>query len=200
MAAPPVAYQLCPVDSYDEPWILWSDREERLAIRAAYQDLVCRSCGKVDELAALQRGISPDVTVRTRADVLGTGEDLGVIVSQRFHAMVAELGVGGLSFLPIPSSPAHYFAIADRLVETDLSMAGFEDHGSLCHRCHRFRERTVGPLIQSLAVPAERLTFFASSEWSESVRGKRQPIFVTPHLADVLRLRRFRGIDLVVAI
>src|SRR4030095_15188743 len=53
-------YWLLPQDPTLDVYLLYEidPKEDRLRVRRDYMDLVCRGCGKVDELSAIQRGVS----------------------------------------------------------------------------------------------------------------------------------------------
>ena len=68
-------YNLVPTDSRYNEWLFWY-QDEAGYVRPSqfYADLVCELCGKLDEVAAINRGIDPNITIRSKRDFIGTTE------------------------------------------------------------------------------------------------------------------------------
>ncbi len=182
-------------DDTQEHWLLFEDVDGRLVVRKEYSDLACSSCGKIDEQAALKRGVSRSFRVRAKKDWIGTSDDY-LCVTKRFRDLVENEGLCGLEFLEIPAEPNHYVVNCINLVETDEVMAGFENR-RLCPTCRRFSERLVGPLLAGLAIPAENNVFFASAIANENVRVSYRPIFIPERILKTLEREKIEGVDFV---
>ncbi len=57
-------------------------RDEGPVLRAEYRDLACPKCKKFNELAALERGINPEVKLRVQRDAVES-EDGILVVSEK---------------------------------------------------------------------------------------------------------------------
>jgi hypothetical protein len=186
---------------YESPsnhWLFWEeDARGVLRPRSEFGDLVCTACGKLDELRALQRGPLRRLAFRSKRDVLWSNDDF-LVVSARAVRALRGVGVGGVEWVAIEGG--EYHAIRPMvLVETNVDLAGFEYHGGICAVCRRPKEACVGPMRRSLARPPDPLLLFASEIWSESVRGRRTRLFVTPTAVAAIRPLGLKGLELAVA-
>lgn len=185
-----------PSHDLSDTWLFFEDdQNERLVVRKEYSDLQCSCCGKINEDEAIRRGISQNFIVKSSKDWMATSEGW-ICVSGRFREFVSSEHIDGLNFI---ESPGNVFVIrSNKIVATDEQIAGFENHG-LCNQCGRYRERLVGPLVASLAVPKEDRAFFASEIQNENARASYRTLFATPGLVKVLRKEKFKGLSIVEA-
>src|SRR4051812_12479707 len=130
------------------------DRDGPLVVRPRYRDLICESCGKLDEIAACQRGIDDDVAVRSRKDFVATFEWLNC-VSPKFQQVVRGAGIVGLDFVPIPKSAGFAVIAPRRLVPTDLAKTQMRLIGQPCARCGRYRESCYKPALAAMELPPD---------------------------------------------
>src|SRR5262249_5521850 len=112
-------YIVYPHDSVHQAFVLKRMDERRLMVMEAYQDLVCQKCGKVNEMAALARGIQAGVVVKSKRPFLGSADNF-YLVDERgkeaFSAVVPER----IDYYQIPSS-AFYVACAKIWFEPEES-------------------------------------------------------------------------------
>ena len=80
-------YIVYPHDSIYEAFVLRPEGEGKLVVMAAYQDLVCQTCGKVDERTALARGIHPEVTIKSKRPMLISSEGLYLVNERTKNAL-----------------------------------------------------------------------------------------------------------------
>jgi len=60
-------YTLVPMDSRLNEWLFWyEDADGYRQPKQIYSDLVCAKCGKLDEVAAINRGVDPNITIRSK--------------------------------------------------------------------------------------------------------------------------------------
>lgn len=186
-------YVLSPEDDSSDSWLFFEDDAKgRLVVREEYRDLRCRACGKIDEEIALQRGISPRFAIRSRRDVIATGDDR-ICVSSRFRDLIASHAFEGLDFIPIPESD-RFLLIPVCLVKTDELRAGFENHQK-CSVCERFGERIIGPMIDGMEIPDSSKTFFSSAIANENVKVSYRPLFSSEAIVSALKAAKVSGID-----
>jgi len=190
-------YQLSPKDSRSDSWLFFEDDAKgKLVIREEYRDLRCRACGKIDEETALLRGISPRFAIRSRRDFIATCDDR-ICVSSRFCELIASHEFEGLDFFPLPESDL-ILLIPVCLVQTDELRAGFENHHK-CLVCDRFRERTIGPMIDGMEIPDSSNTFFSSAIANENVKVSYRPLFSSEAIVSALKAAKVSGIDYTLA-
>ncbi len=190
-------YAIEPDGSLRYEWLFFEDDENgRLVVREEYGDLVCPACGKIDEAAALARGIGDGFRCRTDRDLVATSEDW-LCASARFREFVEASRLEGLGFVPVPHSDYHVVQ-PTTLVETDETAAGFENH-RLCGTCGRYSERVAGPLLAGMQLPESHSVFFGSSIANENVKVAYRPCFAHEDVIDLLKSRDFDGIDFVAA-
>lgn len=170
------------------------DDKDRLVVRREYADLQCQSCHKINEEAALARGLSSRLSIKTTKDWVSTSESW-ICVSKRFKDYVCGEGIEGLTFMSLPGE--NMFVLqCNQLVATDESLAAFENH-NLCGVCGRYREKIVGPLLTSLTVPSAAKTFFASQIANENVKVSYRCLFATASLTKDLRKMKFKGLSIL---
>jgi hypothetical protein len=114
-------------------------REGRLVVMNEYQDLTCKRCGKVDEKAALARGIQGEVLVRSKRPFLPSADDF-YLLDERGKHLFAGLLPDQFDFIRIPSSPTFCVAAAREWFEPLESDPGFQFVSGRCKECGRPRE------------------------------------------------------------
>ena len=132
------------MDSRYDDWLFWyEDADGRRLPKPIYSDLVCSKCGKLDEVAAINRGLDPDIKIRSKRDYIATTDGFRVIARRAREAFIEE-GIKGLRFIQL-SDGNHSVLWPELRVPTDLSKAGFQFVGPKCARCGRYREACVDP-------------------------------------------------------
>jgi len=190
-------YNLIPTDSRFDDWLFWyEDADAYRRPKPIYSDLVCAKCGKLDEVAAINRGIDPSITIRSKRDFIGTTDGFKVVTSRAMEAF-REVGIKGLRFIQLPDGN-HSLLWPEVRVPTDLSKAGFQ-FGPKCPRCGRYREACVGPLSQSLTLPDDPMVVFASEVWNEDWVGRVLWLFAQEPVARALKLKRLTGLEIIKA-
>src|SRR5262249_43106502 len=186
------------MDSRLNEWLFWyEDADGYRQPKQIYSDLVCAKCGKLDEVAAINRGIDPDVTIRSKRDFIGTSDGFKVVTSRAIEAF-REDKIKGLRFIQL-SDGNHSVLWPEVRVPTDLSKAGMQFVGPKCDRCGRYREACVGPLSQSLTIPDDPMVVFASEVWNENLRGRVLWLLAQEPVANALKRRRLTGLEIVKA-
>jgi hypothetical protein len=186
------------MDSRFNEWLFWyEDADGYRRPKQVYSDLVCAKCGKLDEVAAINRGIDPNITIRSKRDFIGTTDGFKVVTRRAMEAF-GEDGIKGLRFIQL-SDGNHSVLWPEVRVPTDLSKAGFEFEGPRCARCGRYRGAYVGPFSASLTVPDDPMMVFASEIWNEDWVGRVLWLFAQEPVAKALRLRRLTGLEIIKA-
>src|SRR5215813_9853129 len=124
-------YNLVPADSRFDDWLFWyEDADAYRRPKPIYSDLVCAKCGKLDEVAAINRGIDPSVTIKSKRDFIEMSDGIMTVSLHAKEVIIGE-GVKGLRFIPLPDQK-HWVPWPEVRVKTDLSKAGFEFVGPKC--------------------------------------------------------------------
>lgn len=172
-------YIVYPHDSVHQAFVLKRMDERRLMVMEAYQDLVCQKCGKVNEMAALARGIQAGVVVKSKRPFLGSADNF-YLVDERgkeaFSAVVPER----IDYYQIPSS-AFYVACAKIWFEPEESNPGFQFVRARCKVCSRPGEVIWGKSPPRI-VGAEPIV----SVNLEGVQGARSRWIVSEEVANKL--------------
>jgi len=191
-------YTLYPEDTQNADWLFFKDdRNDHLTIRSEYKDLACSLCGKLNEEAAIQKGIAGDFIIKSKLDWHGSFDDQ-IIVTKRFKDIVESENFQGLNFISIPNDSDRFLVLCTCLVSTNEEMAGFENN-NLCSKCGRYEERLVGPLLQGMELPSSDLTFFASEIANENSKVSYRPIFASETIIKILKKWKIKGLDIVPA-
>ena len=173
-------------------YVFWCDDEnECLVPRPMYRDLRCDTCGKIDELLALRRGLPVELKIRSKRDFVGSGDDF-LLVSRWARDFLTSIGLLGADFVSLPSDP-NYFVLVPQVVETDLSTIGYRLIGEPCTGCGRYGEIVGIPPISSMQAPSEGAWLFSPALWSESIRGRRCLLYITDLVAQGIGRARLSG-------
>jgi hypothetical protein len=131
-------YVIYPHDSAHAPFVLRRLGEDKLVVMDEYQDLVCQKCGKVNEKAALVRGIQRDVVVESKRPIIPSADNF-YLVNDRGKQVFSALAPSEVDFYRIPASD-FYVASARTWLQPQDNQAGFRFVGGRCSDCARARE------------------------------------------------------------
>jgi hypothetical protein len=174
-------YLVCPPDSATAPFLLrYLNDQGKLTLREEYQDLACARCRKVDEAAALTRGISTEVVVRAKRPSLFSQDDF-YLVDDRAKKVLAEILTEDLDFIQVPSG-RFWVASPRKGIQPHPSDPGFQFVSGRCTLCQRPREVVWGKELPTLPGPCN----FAAVNL-ESVMGARWIWLVSQAIADSLK-------------
>ena len=164
-----------------------------VAVRGSYADLQCPKCKKIDEIAALQRGIEDGVHFVARQDFVQCcfGQ---IAASLRLRTILREHDIRGVDFVDIPSNPNYAIVVPSTIAETDLGSCGMEFHRR-CTTCGRFRETCFLPPISSMTTPNNDLVIFSTSVRIESTRGAVQWFLVSNTVKMILLSEQVSGVE-----
>ncbi len=96
-------YVVCPHDSVLSAFVLKRLGEHKLVVMEEYQDLVCQKCGKVNEQAALVRGIQPGVDVKSKRTLILSLDNL-YLENEGGKQVFSGLVPGEIDYYRIPAS------------------------------------------------------------------------------------------------
>ena len=186
-------YWLTPKDQKRNNWILHRETTSGVSLRSEYADLQCNKCLKVDELAAIERGIDADVSIHSRSDFL-TSDDGLVAVSKRFRDSLASHNVSSVSFVSIPASGNYFIMLPNSFAPIISDNVGMEFHRE-CPACGRFRETCFFPVLESFAVNLDPLALNAPEVNQEKAGGRQFWFCGSNELVSVLKRQKFKGLE-----
>lgn len=143
-------YSLYAGQTYEDCWVLWENPADApFRIREEYHDLACPACGRLDTLAALQRGIGRDVKGPVSRVDAEDSQDAVRLVSRRARDVLEAVPGVDVHFFPLPGDP-RYFAMHPKHmfypppdarlygpVEKPTPGEAFQVRGAPCPKCKR---------------------------------------------------------------
>jgi hypothetical protein len=157
-------YVVSPHDSVHQTFVLRRMGERKPIVTEEYQDLLCPKCGKVNEKAALVRGIQGGVVVKSKRPFLASADDF-YLLDERGKQVFSSVVPDQIDYYRIPSS-TFYVAFAKECLEPDENDPGFRFVRGRCRQCGRAGEVIWGKSPPRIA----RVKPFLSINL-ESVRG-----------------------------
>lgn len=209
-------YIIEPVDNCTNIWVLGYD-DPVLGHRLfdEYLDLICANCGKVDETAAVRRGVNSFVRVRShrdaKRDFIGT-EDGFFLVSQRFKSVVSDARITGLEMINIPGDRRFLLALPTR-VATNFASAGLEVHPAYgitpfrtsgsrletpdhrCTVCGRHYELCFQPAIAAMRIPPDPFEVFSPDIRMEKQYGEQMLMYISEPIRQILDGAGLNGLE-----
>jgi hypothetical protein len=173
-------YMVFPHDTVNSAFVFRRMKEGKLAVMDEYEDLVCKKCGKVDEKAALGRGIRPEVVVKSKRPFVGSLDDF-YLLDERSKKEFSKILPDELEYYPIPSS-SFFVASAKAWSQPDEADPGFKFEGRKCTECGRPRGVYLG---KSPPTIREEKRFLCIN--MESRQGARETWIVSKDVADELK-------------
>lgn len=183
-------------------WVFFSQNDGPVEIRPECKRFACTKCEKVDDLKALQSGITKGLPIPKRNVDGFTTNDLQVVVSSRARETLE--GVSGFKahFFPMPSSPDFQVMFPSKLIfapkdshvyrPSDLkTKAGevFHLFGKPCKECGRTPEITWSSEL--FEPPADLV---ASGVMLETKLGYVIAWIVNRFVADAIKKAKLKGI------
>jgi phage FluMu protein Com len=174
-----VLYCVSPHDSINQPFILHQMRNGKLAVRPEFEDLTCTRCKKVNEKAALKRGVPRDMIVKSKRPILLSEEDL-YLLDDKAQRVFSDLLPDMIDYYAIPNSSFFVASARDWMqpVEEDK---GYRVINGRCQECGRLSEvywSTEAPTIPQIK------SYFCIN--MESRIGARETWIVTEEVASRL--------------
>lgn len=170
-----------------------SRRGQRPVLRARYADLACPGCGRLDEYAAVARGIDPSVSLPLKKD-FGWNADLLLVAGPGFRRAYTDAGLTGLRFVPLASGDTAVI-LPEVVVPTDPGRSKMRFIGPPCERCGRYRESLHLPALESMEVPTDDAVVFSSALRPEKSGVRMSKILVSERALGDLQRARLSGID-----
>ena len=176
-------YGISPHDSVNEPFVLRRMSKGKLVVMDEYQDLACKTCRKVNEKAALSRGIQEEVVVKSKRPFLPAADDF-YLVDERGKQIFSSVLPDEIDYYRIPSS-TFYVASAKVWLQPEESDPAYRFLNGRCAECDRAREVYWGKLPRVPPTIVDLKRFVAIN--LESMQGARETWFVSKDVADELR-------------
>ena len=169
-----------PHDTVNSTFVLKRMKDGRLVVMEQHEDLVCKKCGKVDEKAALARGIQPEVVIESKRPFLGSLDDFYVL-DDRSKKEFSRILPDELEYYPIPSS-SYSVASAKVWSQPEEADPGFKFETGKCKECGRPKGVYLGKSPPT--IPGERRFYCINME---SRQGARETWIVSRDVADELK-------------
>jgi hypothetical protein len=194
-------YELIPKKNQFHNWLFRiDDNNEKLSYRAEYDHLKCKRCGKIDELKALDLHIPQNMIIQGDWSFIGLKDDFGFAVDGKVVKIIQDNNISGLRFIPFPGDKNHYLLLPTCFMPINETKSGFEYRGGKCDTCGRYREVTVGPLIESIEKPNDPNAIFTGERFSENIIGRRINLFCTNNMAKILMDNNISGLEILEAL
>ena len=86
---------------------LWASGGRSRVPREMYKDLCCQVCRKIDEFAALARGLDPGIKIKAKTDFVRCF-DGPLCCSFRAADVIRGSGAWGVDIIPLPGDPNYF--------------------------------------------------------------------------------------------
>lgn len=190
----PNLHWLVPRDSRSNLWLLHADSSTGRQIRSRYADLRCPRCRKVDEDAALARGLEDNLLARTSLD-FGRTLDGFVFVSDRFRTVILTHSAG-CRFTEIPGKKFYWLLQPETQLSIDHARSGVEFRNR-CGVCSRFKETVGLPMRESLTAELQGPVFASPDIQFENVIGRLAWFIATPDITESLTHAGLKGFEIM---
>ncbi len=117
------------------------DDSGRLVVTDEYSDLVCKTCRKVDEKAALAIGVQNSIVITSKRSFI-VSSDFFYLVDHRIRQLLESI-TDLIDFVPIPATNFFNASPSFRVEPIEID-PGFRFGGARCVECRRPREVVWG--------------------------------------------------------
>jgi len=187
-------FWLVPKDQRFNNWIFYHESNESgVRLREEYSSLKCPKCRKIDELAAIELGVSPEVRIRSKSDFLVSDDGL-VCVSTSAQKVLAEMNTDSVRFVPLPGDSRYSILLPTNFAITDQGKVGMRFLRE-CPSCGRFRETCAFPAVASLTLPDQEMMIACPDIALENTRGRTFWFLVSEDAASALRAAKLSGLE-----
>lgn len=188
-------YRLASSDINSQNFAFHEFYEKKINVKDKFKDLVCDTCGKIDEIQALSREIQVDIKSNNDFICLDDGV---IVVSAKFIRIVEDNKIKGVNFKSIDRGGKYYTLIADVFASVDLSLAGFVVEEGICSKCDRPYEAVIGPLAKSISSPSGKY-IFCTEYMQENSLGRVFWFFVNEEVKEILCKEKLIGLEVTKA-
>lgn len=172
-------FVIYPHDSVHQSFVLRRMGEHKLSVMQEYQDLVCQKCGRVNEKAALARGIQASVLIKSKPPFLGSADSF-YLLDERSKHVFSDALPDQIDYYRIPSS-AFYVVSARVWLEPEEADPGFRFVRARCKQCGR-----PGEVIWGKSPPTIARSEALFSMNLEGTQGARETWIVSEAIANQL--------------
>jgi hypothetical protein len=173
-------FMVFPHDTINSTFVLKRMKDGKLVVMDEYEDLVCKKCGKVDEKAALARGIRSKAVVKSKRPFLGSLDDF-YLLDERSKKEFTRILPDELDYYRIPSS-SFFVASAKVWLLPNEADPGFKFEGDRCKACGRPKGVYLGKSPPT--IPGEKQFVCINME---SRQGARETWIVSKEVANELK-------------
>jgi len=167
--------------------------DDYLVLRESYRHLQCQVCKKIDEIAALQLPLEPDVQIQGRFDLNQTSDGM-YHCNDRVKKIVEDNGISGIRFIELPGKEDCYVMVPTVEVLVDRSQPGHKYNEPKCPNCGRYREVFGFARLSPLSLPEDPMVIFTPEIWLEDSRGKNAVLLVSQQVMQIMKVQKVSGI------
>lgn len=189
-------YDLCPHSSRAVNWILFRDQmpEDIIEVRPLYADMACPRCRKLDERAAIRRGIEPQVRIKASKDFTITDDNFNCL-SRRAQDVLETAGVKGLGCIKMPGDKKYSIIMPECVVKVDRECwSKCFEYGKPCEECGRPSEMTGLPSLECFTPPEDPWMVFTTDLVQDSGYAASQAVYVSEVVRDVIKRLKLSGL------
>jgi hypothetical protein len=191
-------YWIAAGDQVVNNWLIYyQEADQSLKLRPKYTDLECKICGKVDEYAALKRGVDRDVRIISETNVVGT-DDGFIVFDTSIVASLKAAGVTGVDYDPLPGDSRYSIVLPRHFARIDLATSGVSRR-NLCKVCGRYQETLYLPMARSVSLPADPKTIVAPGIPMEGYKNQHLWLLASDFVANLFRVMKATGTELILA-
>lgn len=181
-------FMLIPEDVPRSQFVLFAENGTK--VRDTYVDLRCSQCGKIDEFAALDRGVAEGIVFpKKMPDFFSSNEDLD-IVSENMRRFLDSLDKVKVRYFPFPSDSRFFVAFPDEMIPVTADNKAFRVEGGWCPVCNRARECVIGSELHPL-----RSDFVLGALLFETVANVSPMWIVCEKVVDSLKQAKLKGLE-----
>lgn len=171
---------------------LWATGGGSRVPREIYKDLCCPVCRKIDEFAALARGLDSEIKIKAKTDFVRCF-DGSLCCSALAADVIRGGGAWGVDIIPLPGDPHYFLLWPNPQVKTDLEKCQIH-MGHPCAKCGRV-EFTTG-LMSTLAMelPDKHPCLIGSDIWMEHLVGRTTFLIADEPMRTIIKAARLTGI------
>ena len=162
-----------------------------IVLRKRYKRMACPRCGKVDEYAAIRRGIDEDVRLRSRKDITLTADGF-ICITPRVVEFFREHQFRGIDLLPLPNGK-HFVVMPAAWARYDTTSGQIQSRDP-CQACGRYSEVWIMPSTRALTFPADMPDIVTLDFRFESKHYSDYLWIFGGHVYKLLRASHFSGV------
>jgi len=188
-------YSFCTKDTRNFNSIFYHHNDGKFLLRECYFDLLCKKCGKFDEIKSIKRGLAECDIHEKKVDMFGTEEGL-ICVSKRLKSILENAGVKHLDYYFAPSARAaeYFIIIPTRAIPVNKQCYQFTKK---CNICGRYESVNGWPSSLEMELPQEPLAICIPDIPNEKPSGLYFDYMASEDVIKLLKAEKITGVQAV---